>query len=147
MEAVRNYILMLCGFSFVSSVVCALLPEMPSKKTVKFVCGVILSILIISPMKNFNFRVSDIIAQAESYNLYNNGNEVQKFNQKVLADKVSEIVGRCFARENISDVTVEVVFDDDGAIAAVNIDKKNEFAAKNAAEILGLPYELMHMTE
>lgn len=147
MEAIKNYILTLSGFSFISSVICAFLPEIPAKKTVKFVCGIVLCVLITSPLKNLSTEISDIFSETESYNLYNGGKNVQTLTESVLSDKVSEVVGACFVEYGITDAETEVVFNENAAISAVNINKICEPAAKKAAQILGIPYELMHMTE
>ncbi|MBR5586629.1 MAG: hypothetical protein IKW02_01570 [Clostridia bacterium] len=147
MEAIKNYIMTLCGFSFISSLVAALLPEMPAKKTVKFVCGVVLCILIILPIKNISPAFSDIFAETQTYNLYNSNNSVRGFTEKVISDKVSEVVGKCFTEYGITDASAEVMFDEEGNLSGVNISKMCEPAAEKAAAVLGLPRELMHMTE
>lgn len=148
MEAVKTYILSLTGFSFISSLACALLPDIPARKTVKFVCGIILSLLILSPLKSSKFEYSDIFPQTESYNLYSSdSSSIDELTQRVLADKVSEVVEECFSGYGISDVHTEVIFDGDGNILSVNINKFSEQAAKDAAAALGLPYEIIHMTE
>lgn len=146
METVKNYILSLVGFSFISSLTCAILPEMPAKKTVKFICGIILSLLVLSPLKGCEPEFTDIFPETESYNLYSS-EKVNVLKREVITDKVSEIVGKAFETYGISGVTAEVIFDDDGNITAVNIDAMHEQAAKDAATTLGIPYEILYMTE
>ena len=145
MEAIRIYILSLAGVSFISSLVCALLPEIPAKKTVKFICGIILAVTILLPLPGFEPEFSGIFTDYESYNL--NSNEMNNLNRNIIVDKVSEIVEKVFMSYGIKDVMTEVVFDSEGSILAVRIDKYNEGAARQAASTLGLPYELIHMTE
>lgn len=146
MEVIKNYILSLVGFSFISSLACAILPEIPAKKTVKFICGIILSLLILSPIKGCEPEFGDIFTQDGTYNLYSS-DKVDELTREMISDKVSEIVGKAFEIYGISGVGVEVMFDEDGNITAVNIDSVHEQAAKDAAEALGIPYELMHMSE
>ena len=145
MEAIKSYILSLTGFSFISSLVCALLPEIPAKKTVKFICGIILAVIILLPLPGLQPEFSDIFTDYESYNL--NSSEMDNLNRNVIVDKVSEIVEKVFMRYGIKGVMTEVVFDSEGNILAVNINTYNEEAAKEAASTLGLPYEIIHMTE
>lgn len=147
MEAVKNYVLSLTGFSFISSLACALLPDIPARKTVKFICGIILCVLILAPLPGLNPDFSDIFSEYESYNFYSGNSEMEGLGRNVITDKVSEIVGKAFENKGINDVMAEVVFDSEGNILSVNIDAYNEEAAKEAASALGLPYEIMHMTE
>ena len=147
METVKSYILSLTGFSFISSLVCALLPEIPAKRTVRFVCGIILAVIILLPLPGFEPEFSDIFTEYESYNLNSNNDEMAGLGRNVIVDKVSEIVGETFNRHGHKEVLTEVVFDSEGNILAVNINAYNEEAAKEAALTLGLPYEIMHMTE
>ena len=139
MEGIKSYILSLTGFSFISSLVFSLLPEMPAKRTVKFICGIILSVLILSPVINFNPDFSGIFEEAESYNLNDDITKIQDFNQTVLADKVSEIVGKCFGEYGVENVLTTVDFDAEGNIISVKINAHNQQAAKEAAAQLGLP--------
>lgn len=147
MEAIKSYILSLAGFSFISSLVCALLPEIPAKKTVKFICGIILAVIILLPLPGAQPEFSDIFTDYESYNLNSNNAKMDDLNRNVIVDKVSEIVEKVFEDYGIKDVMTEVVFDSEGNILAVNINAYNEKAAKEAASTLGLPYNIMHMTE
>ena len=146
METVKNYILSLVGFSFISSLACAILPEMPAKRTVKFICGIILSLLILTPLKGCEPEFADIFPEEESYNLYSS-EKVNALKREVISDKVSEIVGKTFERYGMGGATAEVVFDSEGNIIAVNIDALQEQAAKDAAAALGIPYEIMHQAE
>lgn len=146
MEAIKNYILSLTGFSFISSLACSLLPEVPAKRTVKFICGIILSLLILSPLKNFELDFSDIFTETETYNLYSS-DKVNDLTLSILSDKVSEVVGKSFKEYGISEVETEVIFDGEGNILSVNINAVHQQAAKDAAAALGIPYEIMHMTE
>ena len=147
MEGIKSYILSLAGFSFISSLIFSLLPEMPAKRTVKFICGIILSVLILSPAINLNPDFSDIFEEAESYNLNDDITKMQNFNQTVLADKVSEIVEKRFKECGVENVLTTVDFDAEGNIISVKINAYNQQAAKAAAAELGLPYEIMIMTE
>lgn len=148
MESIKTYILSLTGFSFISSLACALLPQMPAKRTVKFICGIILSVLIISPLSHFEADFSDIFSGEQSYNLYSDSmGKMQDLNLGVISDKVSEIVGKTFESKGIYGVQTEVIFDSEGNILSVNINAYNEDAAKEAAAALGLPYEIIRMTE
>ena len=147
MEGIKSYILSLAGFSFISSLIFSLLPEMPAKRTVKFICGIILSVLILSPAINLNPDFSDIFEEAESYNLNDDITKMQNFNQTVLADKVSEIVEKRFKECGVENVLTTVDFDAEGNIISVKINAYNQQAAKTAAAELGLPYEIMIMTE
>lgn len=146
METVKSYILSLVGFSFISSLACAILPEMPAKRTVKFICGIILSLLIVSPLKSCEPEFTDIFPEEESYNLYSS-EKVNALKREVISDKVSEIVGKAFEVYKIGGVTAEVVFDSEGNITAVNIDAVHEQAARDAAATLGIPYEIIHQAE
>ena len=119
---------------------------MPLKRTVKFICGIILSLLILSPLKGCEPELTDIFQEAESYNLYSS-DKVNMLKREVISDKVSEIVGKAFERYGISGVTAEVIFDGEGNITAVNIDAVHEQAAIDVAEVLGIPFEILYMTE
>lgn len=147
MESVKNYILSLTGFSFISSLACALLPEIPAKRTVKFVCGVVLCLLILAPVKNMKLEFSDIFEETETYNLDIKGNSADELTKSVLADKVSEVVGNCFEKYGFAGAQAEMIFDGEGNILSVNINKVCVQAAEEAAEALGLPVEIIHMTE
>ena len=147
METVKSYILSLAGVSFISSLVCALMPEIPAKKTVKFICGIILAVIIILPLPGFQPEFSDIFTDYESYNLNSNNDKMDDLSRNVIVDKVSEIVEKAFEGYGIKNVMTEVVFDGDGNILAVNINAYNENAAKEAASALGVPHEILHMTE
>lgn len=147
MEGVKSYILSLTGFSFISSLACALLPDISARKTVKFICGIILSVLILAPLPGVEADFTNIFSDYESYNLYSNNSEMEGLSRNVITDKVSEVVEKAFESRGLKDVMTEVVFDGEGNILSVNIDAYNEEAAKEAASILGLPYEIMHMTE
>ncbi len=144
MEAVKNYILSLVGFSFIFSLACAVLPEMPTKKTVRFICGIILSLLILSPLKGFEPQFTDIFPEQESYNFYST-DKVKELTREIISDKVSETVVQAFEKRGISGVMAEVIFDGDGNISAVNINAVNEQAANEAARLLGIPFEIIHM--
>lgn len=146
MEAIKNYVLSLVGFSFISSLTCAILPEMPAKRTVKFICGIILSLLILTPLKSCKPDFTDIFPQTESYNLYSS-DKVNVIKREVISDKVSEIIGKAFEVYGITGVTAEVIFDSEENITAVNINAVHEQAAKDAAGVLGIPYEILYMTE
>ncbi len=145
MEAIKNYILSLAGFSFISSLVCALLPKIPAKRTVKFICGVILSLLIISPLTGMKPQFGDIFPETGSYNLYST-DKVNEITQSVISDKVSEVVGSTYEKYGISGAKAEVIFDGEGNILKVNINAVHEQAAKEAAAALGIPYEIIHQT-
>lgn len=148
MEAIKTYIFSLTGFSFISSLVCSLLPDIPAKRTVKFVCGIILSLLIISPLKNINPDFTDIITLPESYNLYSSDmGSINKVTREAISDKVSEVVTNCFNRHNIVDVQTEVVFDEECNILSIKINKYSQQAAKESSDLLGIPFEIIDMTE
>lgn len=147
MEEIKNYILSLAGFSFISSLIYSLLPEISAKKTVKFICGVVLSIILLSPIKGCQHDFSDIFSEYESYNFNDSSFSQEELSQKIISDKVSEVVAHTFASYGITDVYAEVVFDGDLNITAVNINAESIPAAREVAEKLGLPYEIIHMTE
>ena len=147
MEEIKSYILSLAGFSFISSLIYSLLPEISAKKTVKFICGVILSIILLSPLKGCDPDFSDIFPVDESYNLNDSTALQDELSQKIIADKVSEIVDDTFSAYGIVGTHAEVIFDGEFNIVSVNINKKNEAAAGEVAEKLSLPYEIIHMTE
>ena len=147
MEEIKNYILALAGFSFISSLIYSILPEISAKKTVKFICGVVLSIILLSPLKGCQPDFSDIFSEYEAYNLSDNSFPQDKLSQQIIADKVSEVVDSIFASYGIVDACAEVIFDEELNILSVNINKVNESAAREVAENLGLPYEIIHMTE
>ena len=147
MDAIKSYIFSLTGFSFISSLALSLLPDIPAKRTVKFICGIILSLLILSPIKNMNVDFSDIFETPPSYNSYNDNTEITEYTRKVISDKVKETVEICFEKYEIWDAKSEVIFDDSGNILLVKIDTYNEKAARDAADILGIPYEIIKMTE
>ena len=65
----------------------------------------------------------------------------------MLADKVSEVVGNCFEKHGFAGAQTEVIFDGEGNILSVNINKVCVQAAEEAADKLGLPVEILHMTE
>ena len=146
MELIKNYIISLVGFSFISSLVCSILPQIPAKRTVKFICGIILSILILSPLKSCEPDFTDIFPENESYNLYDR-DKVYRLTQSLLSDKVSEVVEKSFESHGIHGVKAEVVFDGDGNISAVNINAVHQQAAQDAAVALGIPFEIIHQTE
>lgn len=145
MEIIKNYILSLVGFGFISSLTCALLPDVSAKRTVKFICGLIMSLLILTPLLNMRFEFSDILPNPESYNVYS-VDRVKELKQSVIADKVSETVEKSFSAYGINGVKSEVVFDSDGNLLTIKINAVNEQAARDAAVALGVPYEIMHMT-
>lgn len=147
MESVKNYIMSLAGFSFISSLCSVLLPDIPAKKTVKFVCGIILALLILAPLPGIDVDFSDIFEDSEAYNLYSNKEKMDGLTRNIITDKVCEVVEKTFKDNGADKVMTEVVFDSEGNILAVNIDAYDEKAAKKAAEILGISYEIMHMTE
>ncbi|MFA7636450.1 MAG: stage III sporulation protein AF [Monoglobales bacterium] len=145
MQIIKDYILSLVGFGFVSSLACAVLPDVSAKKTVKFICGIIMSLLILTPLLKTQLDFSDILPMPQSYNVYS-VDKVKELTQSVIADKVSETVESYFKVNGITDVKTEVVFDSDGNIKSINIDAVNEQAARDAAAALGVPYEIIHMT-
>lgn len=147
MEEIKNYILSLTGFSFISSLIYSLLPEISAKKTVKFICGVILSIILLSPLKGCEPDFSDIFSEYEAYNLSDNSFSQDELSQKIIGDKVSKVVDSIFKSYGIADACAEVIFDGELNILSVNINRVNESAAREVAEKLKLPYEIIHMTE
>lgn len=147
MEDIKNYILSIAGFSFIASLISSLLPEISSKRTVRFICGVVLSILLLSPLKGCEPDFSNIFSEYESYNLNDNSFLQEELKQKIISDKVSEVVRNTFLSYGISEACAEVVFDGELNIVSVNINAANDSAAREVAGKLGLPYEIIQMTE
>lgn len=147
MNEIKNYVLSIAGFSFVSSLIYSLLPEFSAKKTVKFVGGVVLSIILLSPLRGCEPDFSDIFPADESYTLNDSTVLQDELSQKIITDKVSEIVDSTFSSYGTVGARAEVVFDGEFNILSVNINKVNESAARDVAEKLSLPYEIIHMTE
>ena len=147
MEDIKNYILSIAGFSFIASLISSLLPEISAKKTVKFICGVVLSIIILSPLKGCEPDFSNIFSEYESYNLNDNSFLQEELKQKIISDKVSEVVRNTFLSYGISEACAEVVFDGELNIVSVNNNAANDSAAREVAGKLGLPYEIIQMTE
>lgn len=146
MEEIKNYILSLTGISFISSLVCTLLPDIPTKKTVKFICGIILAVTILSPLPGYEPDFTGIFSETESYK-YNDNKQMEGLNRKVILDKVSETIDKVFGKYGNENIMTEVVFGANGEILAVNINTYNEVAARETAALLGLPVEMIRMTE
>lgn len=148
MDAVRNYILTLTGFSFISSLVCSVIPDISAKKTVKFVCGIILCILMLAPIKNTEIDFSDIFDKTETYNLYSeNYTSALDLRNEIITDRVAETISETFGKYGVWDIAVEVVFDSEGNISEISIDKYDSAAINEIAQVLGIPAEIIHITE
>ncbi len=144
METIKNYILGLAAFSFIASLIHSFLPETPTKRTVRFVCGIVMAILILSPLIKGDFLTEDIFPETTSYNLYNSDtSSLNELTRKVISDKVSEIVEKAF----LGNVSSEVVFDSDGNILSINISKWEDAAVLSAANSLGVPPEIFTVVE
>ncbi len=148
METIKNYILGLAAFSFIASLIHSFLSETPTKRTVRFVCGIVMAILILSPIIKGDFSLEGIFPENTSYNLYNNDtSSLNELSSKVISDKVSEIVEKAFGLHGIENVSSEVIFDDSGNILSINISKWDDTAVFAAANSLGVPPEIFTYME
>lgn len=143
----KIWIQSLTGFVFICAVIEALVPEAPSKRTLRMLLGVIMSILIIGPLVNFDPVNADIFEETGEYINYDD--TAQKMQE--LTEKQSRELYEKSAKQAVSemvgeDTETEIIFSD-GDIEKVVIHKNVPEKRADIAAALGIFPSKVQMTE
>lgn len=104
----------LTGFVFICAVIEALVPETPSKRTLRMLLGVIMSILIIGPIINFEPASADIFGESGEYiNYEDNAREMQELTEKQSRELYENAAKQTVEQIIGEEVQMEIVFEDD----------------------------------
>ena len=144
MDGITIWIKSLTGFVFICAVIEALVSETPSKRTLRMLLGVIMSILIIGPIMNFDPKTMDIFEEYINYE--ENALEIQE-----LTEKQSRELYENSARQTVEqiigeDVQMEIVFSED-EIEKIIIHKNIPEKRADIAAALGVFPSKVQMTE
>jgi len=145
--AIKIWIKSLTGFVFICAVIEALVPETPSKRTLRMLLGVIMSILIISPIMNIDPKTMDIFEESGEYiNYEDTAIEITELTEKQTR-QLYEDTARQTVEQIIGEKTdVEIIFSDE-KIEKIVIHKNVPEKRADIAAALGVLPSKLQMTE
>lgn len=143
----KIWIKSLTGFVFICAVIEALIPETPSKRTLRMLLGVIMSVLIIGPVINFNPTETDIFTDKSEYIDYEEKSlEITELTEKQAAELYESSIQQTVEKIIGEKTDVEVVFPE-GDAEKIIIHKNVPERKADIAAALGVPPSVIQMTE
>lgn len=108
---IKIWIKSLTGFVFICAVMEALVPATPSKRTLRMLLGVIMSILIIGPIIGFDLTAVDIFEENGEYiNYEENAREIKELTEKQSHEIYENTVHRAVEQIIGEKTDVEIIF-------------------------------------
>lgn len=148
MEGIKLWIKSLTGFIFICAVIEALVPEAPAKKTLRMLLGVIMSILIISPLAGISLEGEGIFDGVEEYiNYEDTAREMQELTDMQSRRLYEQSVGRTVKSIVGEDVRSEVILTEECEIEKIIIHKNVPGKKADLAAALGVLPSKIQMTE
>ena len=148
MEGIKIWIKSLTGFIFICAAVEALIPETASKKTVRMLLGVVMSILIIGPIAGISLEEMDIFANADEYINYDDTyTEIKELTETQSRRLYEESVRAMVKRVLGEDVGSEVILTDENTTPEIIIHKNIPEKKAELAAALGVSPSEIQMTE
>ncbi len=111
MEGIKIWIKSLTGFIFICAVIEALVPETSSKRTLRMLLGVIMSVLIIGPLAGISIADVDIFEENGEYiNYEDSAREITELTEK-QSKELYENAAKQVVEEIIGEETkTEIIF-------------------------------------
>lgn len=145
MEKFKNYIILICAFILIATILMSLIPNGSLKHTVRFAISVMLMGIVLSPVAKL--RNLDINSYINEYTI--NNEAFEKYNDYAVDEvrkAVSESVADFAKKKNINIHTAEVTTEN-GKIKSIVIDKKLADYITEISGILGVPQEYIETSE
>ena len=144
---IKIWIKSLTGFVFICAVIEALVPETPSKRTLRMLLGVIMSILIIGPLMSFDPIGADIFEESGEYINYDEtALEITELTEKQTRELYENAARRAVEKIIGEETEMEIVFSEE-EIEKVIIHKIAPEKKADIAAALGVFPSKVQMTE
>lgn len=147
MDGITLWIKSLTGFVFICAVIEALVPETPSKRTLRMLLGVIMSILIIGPLMRFDPAAVDIFEGSSEYIDYEESAlEITELTEKQTRELYENSVRQTVENMLGEKAEVEIIFSGE-EIEKIIIHKIKPERRADIAAALGIFPSKIQMTE
>lgn len=144
----KMWIKSLTGFVFICAVIEALIPEEPSKRALRMILGVIMSILIIGPIAGIEISDADIFWDDGEYISYeDNAGEMASLAEKQSKNLYEHSVNMAVEEIIGETVETEVIYSEENEPKKVIIHKNIPEKRADIASALGIAPAAIQMTE
>ena len=147
METIKIWIKSLTGFIFICAVIEALVPEASAKRTLRMLMGVIMSVLIITPLAGITIADADIFKESGEYINYDDtARTITELTEKQSKELYETAVNRAVEEIIGENVQTEIIFSKED-IDKVIIHKNAPEKKADIAAALGIFPSKVQMTE
>ena len=142
MGSIKIWIKSLTGFVFICAVIEALVPETPTKRTLRMLLGVVMSVLVIGPIVGVSLAETDIFEESSEYINYED-NTREKQTRQLYENSALQTVEKIIGEKT----EMEIVFSEENEIEKVIIHKIAPEKKADIAAALGVLPSKLQMTE
>ena len=148
MGSIKIWIKSLTGFVFICAVIEALVPETPTKRTLRMLLGVVMSVLVIGPIVGVSLAETDIFEESSEYiNYEDNTREMQALTEKQTRQLYENSALQTVEKIIGEKTEMEIVFSEENEIEKVIIHKIAPEKKADIAAALGVLPSKLQMTE
>ncbi|MBR2472311.1 MAG: stage III sporulation protein AF [Clostridia bacterium] len=148
MGSIKIWIKSLTGFVFICAVIEALVPEAPTKRTLRMLLGVVMSVLVIGPIVGVSLAETDIFEESSEYiNYEDNTREMQALTEKQTRQLYENSALQTVEKIIGEKTEMEIVFSEENEIEKVIIHKIAPEKKADIAAALGVLPSKLQMTE